>query len=272
MAREAASQDLLYVSDEAASDVYVYSYPRGKLQGTLTGFNGPTGECADKTGDVFIANYDAANILEYAHGGTSRVATLKDAGYYPSSCSIDPTTGNLAVANEYATNSGHGNVVIYQGAKGVKKTHYYDPNIFYYFFCGYDNKGNLFVDGTPSTGPFVLAELPHGGASFKDISLNQSIAFPGAIQWDGTHLAVGDHANMIYQFSISRRKGTEAGSTSLMGASDVGEFWIEGSKVIGADAGGPDVGYWNYPAGGSPTKTIKGALKEPRGVTVSNAK
>lgn len=272
MAREAASQNLLYVSDESASDVYVYSYPKGKLQGTLTGFDGPVGECVGKTGNVFIANYDAANILEYAHGGTSPVATLKDSGYYPSDCAIDPTTGNLAVTNEYATSSAHGNVVIFNGAKESSKKHYYDANIFYYFFCGYDNKGNLFVDGTPSTGGFVLAELPHGSASFRDISLHQSVAFPGAIQWDGTHLAVGDHANTIYQFSISRGKGSEVGSTTLMGASDVGQFWIDGSRVIGADAGGPDVGYWDYPAGGSPTKTIKGGLLEPRGVTVSKAK
>ena len=70
--------DLLYLTDEGADDVYVYSWPRGELKGTLTGFDAPNGECVDKAGDVFVANEDESQILEYAHGGTSPIETLSD--------------------------------------------------------------------------------------------------------------------------------------------------------------------------------------------------
>ena len=45
---------LLYASDSAADVVKVFSYPRGKLVGTLTGFQTPQGMCVDKAGNVFI--------------------------------------------------------------------------------------------------------------------------------------------------------------------------------------------------------------------------
>src|SRR5580692_2579193 len=48
MSPSAKKSALLYVSDAGSGDVYVYSYPKGKLTGTLTGFNFPEGECADK--------------------------------------------------------------------------------------------------------------------------------------------------------------------------------------------------------------------------------
>src|SRR5580700_9415982 len=53
MAPDAVTQDLLYVGGNSG-DVTVYSYPKGKLLGTLTGFNLPAGECVDKAGDVLI--------------------------------------------------------------------------------------------------------------------------------------------------------------------------------------------------------------------------
>ncbi|MFY9663932.1 MAG: hypothetical protein WAK19_05715, partial [Candidatus Cybelea sp.] len=86
MAPDAKKQALLYISDLNTYDVYAYTYPKGKLKGRLTGFSGPEGECVDKKGHVFIANFAASNVLEYAHGGTSPVATLSDPGYYPVGC------------------------------------------------------------------------------------------------------------------------------------------------------------------------------------------
>ncbi|HEY2555010.1 MAG TPA: hypothetical protein VGI15_07155 [Candidatus Cybelea sp.] len=50
------------------------------------------------------------------------------------------------------------------------------------------------------------------------------------------------------------------------------QFWIAGASLIGPNEGnGGTVGYWRYPAGGNPSKTIDG-LTYPFGVTVSTAK
>jgi len=272
MAPDAKKKDLLYISDEGADKVYVYSYPKGKLKGALAGFTAPRGECVDKTGDVFITNFYSHNIIEYAHGGTSPIATLSDPGYAPIDCSVDPTTGNLAVTNYGSTGTLSGDVAIYKHAKGSPKAYYSDPDIFYMLSCGYDNASNLFVDGATSSGAFEFAELPSGGSSLQNIKLNQSIEYPGGVQWDGKHVAVGDtYANVIYQFTISGKKGKKVGSTSLSGASYIYQFWIQKPKVIGPNDGYPNVKLWDYPAGGSPIKIITG-LDIPVGATVSVAK
>jgi hypothetical protein len=269
MAPDAQSSDLLYISEQG-NLVSVFSYPRGKPIGFLTGLNRPGGECVDKAGDVFITNTNGHDVLEYAHGGTTPIATLSDSNYYPYGCSIDPVTGNLAVSNLYTTEGGSGGVSIYPGAAGAPTT-YSNPAIFYYFFCGYDRRGNLFVDGQSASSAFAFAELRKGAKALKPLGLNQSIQYPAGVQWDGKHVAVGDRdANVIYEFTIGKSGGTKVGSTPLAGANQVNQFFIAGKTLIGPEAGSADVGFWKYPAGGAAFKTI-GGLEVPVGAVVSAA-
>ncbi|MGA9420212.1 MAG: hypothetical protein WBV40_13765 [Candidatus Cybelea sp.] len=286
MAPEAKKKDLLYVSDYSSphrsNSVWVYSYPEGKLVGKLSGFREPAGQCVDKAGDVFVTDFGASRILEYAHGGTSPINTLDDSGYAPQDCSIDPTTGNLAVVNYlslYSSRFGPGNVAIYPNAIGLP-TYYSAPNVAIYFYCGYDNSGNLYVDGG-GRGYWGFAELLRGASSLTDLTLNQKFKLPGAIQWDGSHLAVGDQdAHAIYEFAINGSKGTKVGTTPLVGSSHVAQFWIQDGRVIAPDAlftkrhhlrGRKRINFYQYPTGGSPTKIITG-VRDPVGATVSSAK
>lgn len=256
MSPHAKKDDLLYLTDEEADAVYVYSWPRGKMEGTLTGFYAPNGECVDKAGDVFVANEDTSQIFEYAHGGTSPINTLNDADEYPVGCSSDPTTGNLAVTNIDTTRGGEGSVAIYADASGSPTT-YTAPNFYYYFFCAYDDKGNLFVDGTNNGSTFEFAELPAGSSTFETIALNQSIDFPGGVQWDGKHVAVGDQEQpYIYEFAIKGSSGSEVGSTPLDDTNDVSQFWIQGRKVVAPDFLNSEEQIFKYPAGGTAIKTI----------------
>ncbi len=78
---------LLYVADEATNSVYVYDYPSGTLQGTLTGFNTPSGLCSNKGGDVFVLNGNGSTVDVYAHGGTSPLRSLNVPGYPELNCS-----------------------------------------------------------------------------------------------------------------------------------------------------------------------------------------
>lgn len=266
----AARQALLYVSDTVTGDVYVFSYPKGKLQQTLTGFADPAGECVDAAGDVFIANTGSSNIIEYAHGGSAPIATLKDDGYFPVGCSIDPTSGDLAVTNFTTTGSTPGNVAIYKKAKGQPKRHYVDASLYEVLLCGYDSSGDLFVDGLTQNYGGAVAELAHGATKLSDVTLDRTLGNPGGVAWDGKHVAIGDQAsNTIYQFQVKGGKAKTVGSTLLGGATMVFQFWIDGTKVAGADAYASDVGLWSYPKGGPALKTISG-LYVPLGVTVSN--
>ena len=225
--------------------------------------------CVDEAGAVFITDNTTFRILEYAHGGTKPLAISKDPGEDPGGCSVDPTTGDLAVANISTPSTNPGDVAIYKKARGAGRA-YKDRAISFYEYCGYDNRGNLYVDGMKG-GAFAFAELPRGKHSFVNIGLNENISFGGSVQWDGQYVAIRDYeANVIYQFSISGTAGTETGSTPLDDSSFAVQFWIQGSNVVARNADSANVMFWNYPAGGAPTKTITG-LTTPWGVTISMA-
>jgi hypothetical protein len=261
---DAKKKPLLYVSSVLSNDVYVYSYADQQLVGTLTGFEEPYGLCADKMGDVWIVDDGHQQVVEYKHGGASPIATLSDPGEYPEGCSVDPTTGNLAVTNFYST-SGNGSVAIYAHASGEPAT-YSDPSIANFRFCGYDNKGNLFADGASTSSEFAFAELPKGGSGLTNITLQQKIEWPGGVQWDGKYVAVGDtDAGIIYR--TNGAGGKVKGSTSLGDSNYVNQFWIAGKTVVAPSQDGGDVGLYTYPTGGSPSKTI--SVEEPFGATLS---
>jgi hypothetical protein len=270
---DAKSKPLLYVSDLNSGDVSIFSYPRGKPEGTLTGFAAPHGLCVDKSGDVFVTSLGSGQIFEFAHGGTKPIAVLNDKNYSPNGCSVDPVTGDLAVANiTPARSGGGGSVSIFKQARGKPKI-YTISSLFFYYFCGYDANGNLFVDGTNYHIVFGLAELPAGGTTLIPIGINQSIRYPGGVQWDGTHLAIGDQyylsgPSVVYEFSISGTEASRVGTTQLSDSCDVLQFWVDGKRLIAPDDCSPYVKYFAYPAGGDSTKSISDA-SQPVGVVVS---
>jgi hypothetical protein len=272
MAPDAMKRDLLYISDEGTGDVYVFTYPHGKLKGTLTGFADPQGECVDKKGDVWVTLFSGQEILEYAHGGTSSIGNVSDPGYLLEGCAVDPTTGNLAAGDFAGTNSTSGGVSIYADAKGTPVT-YIDPDLYLVFALGYDNKGNLFVDGEAKVGGgFAFAELPKGSSTFTNITLNQTIKTPGGVQWDGKYITVGDATGgAIYQVQVSGSTGTVVGSTPLTDSNGVFQSFIDGKKVVGPNVYGANVMFWSYPTGGSPVKTLTGFV-DPFGSAVSKGK
>ena len=147
-----------------------------------------------------------------------------------------------------------------------------------YEFCGYDAAGNLFVDGENKNATFEFAELPKGGGALESITLNQNIGWPGGIQWDGKYLTVGDQNKpVVYQFAVQGTSGTKVGSTSLGGGDvgAVGQFQVLGHRLIapnlctGSCTG--NVLYYDYPAGGTATKTITNEYAIHGGLVVSRA-
>jgi hypothetical protein len=267
-----SGNDLLYLAGRKGA-LYVLTYPQGKLVGEVSLPYAPNsgGLCSDGNGDVFVP--DGAEIVEYAHGGTQPIATLGDgSGYYePIGCAVDSTTGNLAVTN-YMDYPYHGNVAIYAGAQG-DPTYYSDSEIPDPNFCGYDNRGNLFIDGG-----VPLAELSSGSGSFTNITLNKRIPEAGQVQWDGKHITVtSNNANKIYRLQISGSAGKLIGTTHLDGPGRhaFSQSWIQGSTIIapiGPGQADDKVGFWNYPRGGKAFTILRpGSNAEVVGATVSVA-
>jgi hypothetical protein len=274
IAADAKGMLLLYITDANNGTVSVFSYPKGELKGTLTGFKEPYGDCTNKAGAVWIVDDETATITQYAHGGTTPIATLSDSGEYPAGCSVDPSSGNLAVTNYEGPGGGQGSVSIFKKAKGAPVV-YTDSSISRAWFCSYDDSGNLFVDGDKNgTSGFQLAELPAGSGTFTNISIDQSITVAGGVQWDGKYVAVAEEnegPDTVYQFSISGSTATEVTSSSLTGSKNVHQFWIDPARkrVIAPSASLGSAGYWKFPAGGDATKTLSG-LDIPEAVVLSS--
>jgi hypothetical protein len=280
VAPDAKAQTLLYVSSftnapHGGSDVDIFTYPRGKLKGALTGFEDPGGLCVDKSGDVFVAEQAYNEIFEYPHGSAQPIAVLQDAPYSgPADCSIDPTTGNLAVANVGVANYG---IAIYQKAHGTPTIYKYS-NYWAYFHCGYDDSGNLFVGSLDGNWHFMLLKMRKGSTDFVKLTLRKlpyEFEYTGGVKWDGRNVAIDDeYRSTIYQVEVKGSVGTVVGSTRLAYGNDSGAFWFPGLKfgergreakrVIATGVG---VGYWNYPGGGTPTNSVP--VGGPHGVAVS---
>lgn len=287
---EAKNDDLLYISDLIAQVVDIYTYRGHKLVGTLTGFFNPEGLCVDKAGDVYVTNDTSEGvhqISEYAHGSTALLRNINDPDGRANGCSVDPKTGDLAVTNFWNATEHEGNVAIYPHATGSPTT-YSNPNIYYYYYCSYDNRGNLFVDGETYVSVFGLGELPKGGNTLNFIAIDQTIYLPGGVQWDGKYLAVGDQVavkhnftSTIYDFAINGSQATTVNTLVLTGSNEVAQFWIpfvdtggkhgQGKLLIGPNQNGADTLIWDYPNVGSPIQTISGET-DPIGATVSLAK
>jgi hypothetical protein len=274
MAPGLAKRDLLYLTDDGNGNVYVYSFPGAKLQGTLTGLSFPSGECADNAGNVWIVEEGPNDIVEYAHGGTVPIATLTDPNNAPQGCAVDPTTGNLAVANAQTLTAGAGSVGVFAHAQGTP-TLYTDSQMKFVMFVTYDDKGNLYANGVDSSLAYRLAELAKNAGSLSPIAFDQSITQSSNIQWAHNYLAVGDGGGIvgtgspvIYHVKIAHSKGTVVGETPLSGTTGIFQFFIQGDTFIGPNLGNEDVMLWKYPAGGNPTKAI-GGFNDPFGSVVS---
>jgi hypothetical protein len=258
----AAKGPLLYVSDYSNGSVYVYTYPQGKLAGTLSGFENPAGECADAKGNVWISEQTGADLVEYAHGGKKPIAKLSDPDQAPLACAVDSVTGNLAVTHFESLSGGLGSISIFARAKGTPVL-YTDGNLPQMFDPAYDKHGNLFVTGEDSS-VFKWAELRRGATALTDIALNVNELCTG-VQSGGKDMVIQSADGK----TIRRVSGHKiVGTTKLSGiTAGVAEFTLDGSTLISAQPG--TISLYKFPTGGKPTKTIKATFTQPDGTALS---
>lgn len=259
MLPEAKNKRLIYAY--GAYGLEFFTYGQGQLVGAIGGLVLPQGMCTDAKGDVWIVDMGAEKLIEYPHGETKPVASLSDPGQTAAACSVDPTTGNLAVTNIWSASKG-GNLAIYVHAKGSPKI-YHCANLWRYGYPGYDSKGDLFVDGQNSSNKFGFCALYKGSRSLLDVTLDHSMgSSAGPVRWDGAYVAVGNQGiAAIYRFKLAGNKGKLMGIVHLQGSwVDITDFVFVtfhgvATKVL-VNTYQRALGLWNYPAGGYPTRTL----------------
>lgn len=268
MAPGAAGERLIYAGGDEVS--YVFN-PSGKVVGQIAETS--NGTCSDQGGNVFFTQVQ--NIVEYAHGGTTPIGNYGAPGT-AYSCSIDPTTGDLA--SVVFRLSGGDEIVVWR-TPGSPLEIYRDKNLSSMLYCAYDSSGNLYVDGYNGS-TFALAELPAGGTSLQDISVNINIPAADQVQWDGQYLAIETKDNTaLYQLQVSGSAATLVNTVTFTGVGHrATQSWIQNGTI--AIPTGPvnvraiEIIFWRYPAGGYPIKTFKGFDESHHamvdGVTFSN--
>jgi hypothetical protein len=253
MLPQAKHGDLLYVA--TGDNVYVVSYPRGELVGSLkvSGNN----VCADKNGNVFVPTI-SYTILEYPHGSIYPSQTLQG-GDIPLGCAVDPITDNLAVTQE---GSGAGEVAIFPNER-EPATWYRDPDIYTYGLCGYDDRGNLFVDGS-GVEDYYLAELPEGSSTFTNYPLDSRFAGFGSIQWDGRHITFSNPTtDQLFRLKFGSNSFKVIGTTQINGWQNnysghwpYVQTWLQGTTFVAQSSSLAQLGLWPYPAGGNARKVL----------------
>jgi hypothetical protein len=270
---------LLYSSNTLNDEVDVYAAngKSDKLLGQLTGFDEPYGLCADKSGNVYVTNLLAQDVLEYAHGGTTPIKTLDDSYGEPNGCAVNPKNGDLAVTNLEGGPSGYGSLVVYANASGGG-TLYSTGEAPFVWPPVYDKNANLFFETlNTNTRATYLLELPNGSSTITTISLPASITIysPSGTTWDGKYVGVTDEeyedtdSEGIYRVSVTGSTATLAGQAEYIdtcyknytlvvqpiiykGNFIGGNFWCYYNNIYHLD-------YWNYKNGGSPVRYIDGS-------------
>jgi hypothetical protein len=258
--------DLLYLAGvtPSATEVDILTYPQDQLVGTITLSAAAHDLCSDTSGNVWVV----AGILngeswvyEYAHGGTTPIKTLDVGNYVATGCSVDPATGNLAVVVYSA-----GVIIFPHGsASGTR----YGTGVDSYL-CGYDDKGNLFVDGFSN---LQVAELPRGSSQFTVITLDKTGVADGGIHWDGKYMAISTsyphRQHVIYRFRISGSSAEVVQTVYFRHQWQGWKFWVQGHTMVAPTPHGIATALWNYPSGGKPYESL--SIISSQGVTVSVA-
>ena len=260
--------DLLYFTSESYG-AYIYTFPGLSQVAQFDQDSAPQGICVDSQQNVYIGS--GYGIQEFAHGGTTPVATFGSfyGDYNLTGCSVDPTTGNFAAVAE-----GQG-VYIWQNRSGTP-TFYYKSQ-FRPFACAYDSAGDLFLSGYNSLGGSNVIELPDGGSSFEDLSLDKAIPDALTIQWLGTYLVVSASNHKFQKLY----KITVAGSTGTVRELPAHRFAYQGFVIEGntalipykpsSNGLGSDIAVYRYPRGKSPTNiiSVNGKYTEIEGMVIS---
>lgn len=200
----------IWATDLEYASVDEVAYPSGTLVGQIGGFEYPYGDCTDKSGNVYVADFDLEELFEISGGS---VVNSWPTGGESIGCSVS-NTGDVSVSNFYP-----GGVKIVAGPDAGAS--YSGPG--YDWPAGYDKNGNLTVEcnyQSPCSSPGVY-QLQSG--SWAKLSFNQSISFPASVQNYGKMVGIADQAypgNLtgIWQAKISGTTAT-ASKAVVMGSS-----------------------------------------------------
>ncbi len=205
--QESAPQKLFVSTSRAGyGSALIFDYPSGQFVGNVPpppeGLNTPAGECIDVAGNVYITNPGQSTIDEYTGQGQF-VRSLPDPGQSPINCSVSFTSGDLAAVNDVSTYADPASVSIFRRATGSPIV-INSPYFFTMTYIAYDNRNNVFLDGSESpTGTDEYGEIPSGESAIEVLHLHAhhltKNIYPEALQFAAKQMAIGSLQQTIYR-------------------------------------------------------------------------
>jgi hypothetical protein len=277
-----SSGDLVYAI--TANGIVVLSYPTWSIVTRIRAYRNWYAVCSDPNNGNVFAITGSNEIDEYAHGGTTPIAKITLPAGYPTACSVDPTTGNLAVTAIETPTELRDTLFVYPKAQGSPAT-YTDKQLPGLISPAYDNAGNLFVGAVNKVDGARIAELKVGRNQFTVIKLiGNPQTYLRQIQWDGTHLVFlvpngRGFGTTVNQVTISGKNATIVNSF-LLNYCQGEYFWIYKGALLSfyyppKVNNNYAIAAWGYPSGGKPTsrfyRLTKGRQDYTYDLTVSVA-
>jgi hypothetical protein len=241
---------LLYVSSATSYYVPMYNFKNGVV-GSVYGvipIAAAGGMCTNKAGNVWITSLNGT-VVEFAHGSTTPIRVIESDPGVPYACAVDPSSGNVAVSYDRPNTTGGtlGSVQIF--GKGNRNKTF--GGFAHAWFLAYDNKGNLFMDGSPcgsggcsSGGPPAIFELAKRGQSFQQLSLQgATLSQPTGIVWVNPTLLLADSENgsqepVAYKVLVRASNATVVGTLPFSSAVAVGGLTVRAGSIVVPDTQG----------------------------------
>ena len=182
----------VYSCEYYGSDCRIYdgvTHKQLAQLGASDGLNDPQGNRTDSSGNWYIANTGAANVLEYSGDGSKLEATLDDAGWFPDDVAVHGSL--VAVSNLTTISSTPGVVNFYSGGATEPSYALSDPLAMEGIGVAFDSKGNCYWSFNNESGEGQVDEFPGCTASSTATNLNIVTGFAGGIAFD-------QHDNLWY--------------------------------------------------------------------------
>jgi hypothetical protein len=272
----AGKASYVYVSDTATNWVFGYDARSGQLVEQITGFSQPQGLATDRDGNLYVADSLNERVVVFPAGKTKASRVLRDPHQLPESVAIAPN-GDVAVVNEFTDRGNAGSVSFYHAGATRSYATVGAPFFSKGLFCGYDRKGNLYVDGTNANDASIVVEIAGGGSGNAMVNLGisgvQQIGGLAVIR-NGDYLVGDSFNNVVYEFA--------AGSNALVATIPLGVtiyapsltlsrsgtgIWV---AALNFSSGAGEALEFSYPGGGAPVDTISvGSGNAPYGIAIS---
>jgi len=237
---------LIYASQYYTNAVQIYKQAgtnQSPCATVTTSMVNPQGMNVDTTGNLWVANTGASNVVMLKKGSTTISKTLADSGQYPVDVCID-SNGNIYASNIITTGGGPGSVSEWVKGKGTPKN-LAIPNNAKVLFCALDNKHNLYVnyiDATTGTGAMVEFVGGKGTAKLTAVTTG----FGGGLEFDEQNDLVGNDQLGPTTCTYELPSGTGSCKTDTGDALGL-TITSSGKDVYVGDASGGSLYEYTYP-------------------------